>query len=115
MTQQHASEKQITAFRMKLNHGEAAAYRRRHNEIWPELVRALRDAGATDYRIFLDEETDILFAVLTAITEHRLAGLRQSPLMHRWWAMMSDIMETNPDQSPREWELVPMFDLAAIP
>ncbi|TIW02253.1 MAG: L-rhamnose mutarotase, partial [Mesorhizobium sp.] len=33
------------AFRMKLNPGMRAEYKRRHDEIWPELVVLLREAG----------------------------------------------------------------------
>ena len=52
------------AFRMKLKPGKVAEYRRRHDEIWPELAQLLRDAGIYDYSIFLDEATLHLFAVL---------------------------------------------------
>ena len=44
------------AFKMKLFPGMEAEYRKRHDEIWPELSQALRDAGIYDYAIFLDEE-----------------------------------------------------------
>ena len=43
------------AFRMKLNPGMEAEYRRRHDEIWPELVELLHEAGVSDYAIYLDE------------------------------------------------------------
>ena len=52
------------AFRMKLNPGMKAEYVRRHDEIWPELVELLKDAGVSDYSIHLDEETNTLFGVL---------------------------------------------------
>ena len=52
------------AFRMQLKPGMAEEYRRRHDEIWPELAALLRDAGIHDYSIFLDPETNALFAVL---------------------------------------------------
>jgi L-rhamnose mutarotase len=47
------------AFKMKLKPGIAAEYKKRHDEIWPEL----RAAGVSDYSIFFDEATNILFAV----------------------------------------------------
>ena len=46
---------------MQLNQGEAEAYQKRHDEIWPELVDLLHDAGISDYSIFLDVETHILY------------------------------------------------------
>lgn len=48
---------------MKLKPGGAAEYQRRHDALWPELARALRTAGISDYSIFLDAETLTLFAV----------------------------------------------------
>ena len=33
------------AFKMFLNPGMKAEYRKRHDEIWPELVKLLEDAG----------------------------------------------------------------------
>jgi len=50
---------QRNAFKMNLLPGFADEYRRRHDEIWPELSKTLRDAGVTDYSIFLDGETKI--------------------------------------------------------
>ena len=51
------------AFAMKLRPGFEAEYKRRHDEIWPELARELRDAGVSDYSIYLDPESLTLFAV----------------------------------------------------
>lgn len=48
---------------MKLKPGCEAEYQKRHNEIWPELVKMLKDSGVYDYSIFWDKETNILFAV----------------------------------------------------
>jgi L-rhamnose mutarotase len=99
------------AFRMKLKPGNAAEYRRRHDEIWPELSALLRDAGIHDYSIFLDEETLHLFAVLKLRPGDKRADLPQHPLMKRWWDYMKDLMETHPDGRPKEWPLVPVFHL----
>ena len=49
------------AFKMMLNPGMAEEYKRRHDEIWPELVDLLHEAGVSDYSIFLDEDTNTLF------------------------------------------------------
>ena len=88
------------AFRMFLNPGQAAEYRRRHDAIWPELVSLLRESGISDYSIFLDEEHHVLFAVLKRRAGHTMDSLPQHPVMKRWWAHMGDIMRTNADGSP---------------
>jgi len=99
------------AFKMQLFPGFAAEYRKRHDEIWPELVALLKEAGISDYTIFLDRETSSLFAVLRRSADHAMDRLPQNELMQRWWAMMSDIMATNPDGSPVSARLEPMFHL----
>jgi L-rhamnose mutarotase len=102
---------ETVAFRMKLFPGNADEYRRRHDAIWPELVDALHAAGVSYYRIFLDEATNCLFAILKRRRDHTMDRLPQTDVVRRWWAMMSDIMETNPDQSPVEQPLAPMFSM----
>ena len=104
---------ETVAFRMRLNPGQADEYRRRHDEIWPDLVQELLAAGVLDYRIFLDRETNALFATLTRLTHHSMDTLPGKPVMKRWWAMMADIMQTNPDCSPVVENLDPVFHLSA--
>ena len=99
------------AFRMKLKPGTTDEYRRRHDEIWPELSQLLHEAGIHDYSIFLDEETLHLFAVLKLKPHNARESLPQHPVMKRWWQYMADLMETHADNRPREWPLVPVFHL----
>ena len=99
------------AFRMTLNPGQAAEYLRRHDEIWPELVTLLREAGISDYSIFLDPETNALFAVLRRAADHGMDALPRHEVMQRWWAFMGDIMATNADGSPVVVPLQPVFHL----
>ena len=104
---------ETVAFRMTMNPGQAQEYKRRHDEIWPELSDALKAAGVLDYRIFLDPETDHLFAVLTRRRDHTLAELPSTDVMQRWWAMMADVMEAQPDNVPVQVDLAPVFHLKA--
>jgi len=99
------------AFRMKLNPGMKAEYVRRHNEIWPELVALLKNAGVSDYSIHLDDETNTLFGVLWRRGDHTMADLPGHPVMKRWWAYMADIMETRPDNEPIAVPLETVFHM----
>ncbi len=99
------------AFKMKLNPGMEAEYRKRHDEIWPELSALLREAGVRDYSIHLDRETNALLGVLSRPADHSMASLPEHPVMKRWWAHMADIMESNPDNSPVQSDLVTVFHL----
>lgn len=88
------------AFKMKLKAGCELEYKKRHDEIWPELSAELTAAGVSDYSIFLDEETLTLFAVQKLSDDHTSDRLPGTDIVKKWWAYMSDIMETNPDNSP---------------
>lgn len=99
------------AFRMMLNPGMADAYRKRHDEIWPELVALLKEAGVQDYSIHLDPQTNALFGVLWRPEDHGMAALPDHPVMRKWWAHMADVMATHPDNEPVAVPLVPMFHL----
>ena len=108
-----STDVETVAFRMNMNPGQAAEYKRRHDEIWPELSDALIAAGVLDYRIFLDGETNHLFAVMTRRRDHTLAELPKTEVMKRWWAMMADIMEAGADDVPVQVDLTPVFHLKA--
>lgn len=99
------------AFRMRLHPGKRAEYQRRHDEIWPELVALLHAAGISDYSIWLDEETDCLFAILTRRDDHTMEALPEHPVMRRWWEAMADLMETHPDDAPVAMPLVRVFHM----
>jgi L-rhamnose mutarotase len=97
---------------MKLKPGTVAEYKRRHDELWPDLALALGEAGIYDYSIFLDEETLHLFAVLKLWPDHKIEALPAQPVMQRWWDYMADLMEVEPGNRPREWPLEQMFYFA---
>ena len=99
------------AFKMFLNPGARDQYRRRHDEVWPELKQLLKQVGVSNYSIHLDEETNTLFAYLERPDDHRMNDLPNDPLMRRWWAYMKDLMRGNPDGSPVAIPLTEMFYL----
>ena len=99
------------AFRMRLNPGMEAEYKRRHDAIWPELVALLHQAGISDYSIYLDRETRLLFGVLTRVADHGMDGLPRSSVMQHWWAHMADIMAVASDNAPVAVPLVPLFHM----
>lgn len=88
------------AFKMYLNEGQKQEYKKRHDELWPELHQLLKNAGVSEYSIFLDEETSTLFAFQKVSGEGGSQDLGQTEIVQKWWAFMSDIMKCNPDNSP---------------
>jgi L-rhamnose mutarotase len=99
------------AFKMHLKPGCKEEYRKRHDALWPELRQLLKDNGVSDYTIFLDEETNILFGVQQQAGSQSSQDLGTLPIVQRWWAFMADIMETNPDNSPVTVPLTEVFHM----
>lgn len=96
---------------MKLKPSVAAEYKRRHDEIWPELSAAVRSAGISDYAIFLDEATLTLFAVQKQTDNNTAADLPRHPIVKKWWAHMAPLMEVQADHSPQCDNLREVFHL----
>ena len=97
------------AFRMNLNPGQAAEYERRHDEIFPELAEALKDAGISDYSIWHDPGSDHLFAILTRTDDHTMDRLPDLEIVKRWWKHMADVMETDANNVPTQVLLKRVF------
>jgi L-rhamnose mutarotase len=102
---------QRIAFKMYLNEGQKEEYKKRHDQIWPELKKFLKDAGVSEYSIFLDEETNILFAFQKVSGEGGSQDLGKTEIVQKWWKYMADIMKTNPDNSPVSVTLEEVFYL----
>ena len=96
---------------MLLNPGMRDEYKRRHDEIWPELVVLLKQAGISNYSIHLDQESDVLFGYLERAESHSMADLPDEAVMKKWWDYMKDIMKSHPDNSPVSVPLREVFYL----
>jgi L-rhamnose 1-epimerase len=102
---------QRVAFKMQLYPGFEAEYKKRHDEIWPDLQSLLKATGVQEYSIFLDTPTGNLFGFLKIENPMQLDELPRHPVMQKWWAYMKDIMESNPDNSPVSYPLKEVFYL----
>ncbi len=99
------------AFKMYLKPGYEAEYERRHREIWLEVKQLLKESGVSDYSIYWDKDTNILFAVQKVSGEASSQDLGDNPIIQKWWEYMADIMETNPDNSPISIPLKEVFHM----
>lgn len=102
---------QRNAFTMQLRPGFEAEYKKRHDEIWPELSALLTESGIQDYSIFLDRKTLTLFAVQKLADDFDPETIPRHPIVKKWWAYMADIMETHPDNAPVTGDLEEVFHM----
>lgn len=97
------------AFKMYLNEGQKQAYIKRHKEIWPALRQLLKEAGVSEYSIFLDETTNTLFAFQKVNGQSNSQDLFSNDIVKKWWNFMADIMKVNADNSPVSIPLEEVF------
>jgi len=103
---------QRIAFIIRLLPGaDPVEYKRRHDEIWPEMLAALRSAGMHNYSIFRDGLT--LFAYLEVEDLERMrASLADDPVNARWQAYMRDMIVHDTDPETGSMRLLPeMFHM----
>jgi L-rhamnose mutarotase len=94
---------------MYLKPGCEEEYKKRHDAIWPELKALLSDAGITNYSIYWDKKTNILFSYQELSDSKANAALAGKAIMKKWWHYMADLMAVNPDESPVNEALEEMF------
>ena len=88
------------AFVMGVNPDQHEEYERRHNPIWEELEEALKAHGVLSYSIYLEAESNQLFAYAEIEDEERFAAIADAEICKKWWAYMRELMPSNPDNSP---------------
>lgn len=96
---------------MYLNSGMEKEYEKRHNNIWPEMKETLKEHDASNYSIFLEEETKQLFAYLEVPSQEEYNKISNTEVCKKWWAYMEPLMATKEDNSPVTTELKEVFHL----
>jgi L-rhamnose mutarotase len=96
---------------MHVYHDCYEEYKRRHDELWPEMAAELKNHGAYNYSIFLHEETGTLFAYVEIEDEAKWDHMSETEICRKWWVYMEPLMETNPDYSPVSKNLKDVFYL----
>ena len=87
-------------------------YRTRHAQVWPDMLRALRDAGWHDYQLFLREDGLVVGTLVTDDLAAAQAAMEETAANARWQADMAPFFELpdgRPDRSARPLDLI--FDL----
>jgi L-rhamnose mutarotase len=99
------------AWVLEIRPGYEDEYKKRHDEIWPEMLEALRNAGVRNYNIFRHGLT--LFGYFeTDDLERTVNTLNDDPVNARWGAFMAPIMKIEVDPQtgfpfllPLQWRM----------
>jgi L-rhamnose mutarotase len=102
---------QRICFQMEIIPGQEAEYERRHDEIWPELVTALQDAGVRNYTLFRRGTTVTAYAECHPDVATAFGAVGNTEVNTRWAAWFGEVLaqltddEGNLIESTEVWHL----------
>jgi L-rhamnose mutarotase len=79
-------------------------YVRYHAQVWPGVLKTIRECNIRNYSIFLREDT--LFAYFEYVGRDFEADMKKmaaDPETQRWWELMEPMQEPLPDRKPGAW------------
>ena len=101
-------------FRLAIRPEMRAEYVRRHADVWPEMLAALRQTGWHNYSLFLDDDGTLIGYFETPDLAAALRGMDARDINDRWQADMApffvELAGRRPDEGFRR--LPEIFHLA---
>ena len=79
-------------FTLQVRPDRLAEYRERHAAVWPEMLRALRDAGWHDYQLFVREDGLLVGTLVTDDLAAAQAAMDATEVSAHWEAAMADLL-----------------------
>jgi len=100
------------AERFRLKPGKKEEYKKRHDEIWPEMIQLMRKAGIKNYSIW--NAGDDLFGYFEVDDySHLVNVMENSDIKKKWDEYMADIIEVDIDPETKlskNMELMFLFE-----
>ena len=81
----------------KIREGQIPLYEKRHKEIWPEMIKALKEAGICNYSIWRTEYTVFGYYECEKGIDYAVKIQKENPVVAKWEKSMKDIMDMNFD------------------
>lgn len=87
------------AWKGMIKEGMLEEYIKRHNEIWPEMIKVLKDAGIENYTIWNTGCELFGYYECSKGVEYAAKVQAESPIVDKWNEYMKDIliMEMDPE------------------
>lgn len=88
-------------FELHVDPARLDQYKDRHNPVWPEMLRALADAGWRNYSLFLRPDGLLIGYVESDDLDAAQAAMEATEVNERWQASMAPFfagLDTTPDR-----------------
>ena len=100
------------AWKAYIKEGSFEEYKRRHDEIWPEMKELLTRAGIRNYTIWCNGIELFGYYECEEGIEYATRVQRESPIVDKWNEYMKDILIMKPDPvTGAQPSLVKVFEL----
>ncbi len=80
-------------FELRVRADAIEEYRERHRAVWPEMLAALRDAGWSNYSLFLREDGMLIGYCETEDFDAAQRAMAATEVDARWQAEMAPLFE----------------------
>lgn len=98
-------------FTFEIRPGMEAEYKRRHDEIWPELVAAIKDAGFANYSLFRRETQVVAYVECLPDVATAFAKLGPTEVNARWAKWFEDVIVSLTDDNGELYRLEEVWHL----
>jgi L-rhamnose mutarotase len=89
-------------FLLKVKNDRLEEYKRRHREVWPEMLKALHDTGWRNYSLFLRPDGMLVGYLETVDFAAALKGMSERPVNERWQRDMAPFFDALDGRRPDE-------------
>ncbi len=84
---------QRVCFLLRVKKDMMEEYKRRHAEVWPDMLQALRETGWHNYSLFLRDDGLLVGYLETPDFEAAKAGMAEREVNERWQNEMAHFFE----------------------
>ena len=88
------------SFRMTLKEGKIEEYKKKHDEIWPEISEVLSSAGVTNYSIYYDSKDNTLIEYMELKDNNSFDEIEDLEVIKKWNVYMSNLLVTKSSTNP---------------
>lgn len=89
-------------FTLQVDPARLDEYRERHADVWPEMLRALKNAGWHNYSLYLRDDGLLVGVLETNDFDAALAAMEATEVNARWQAEMAPLFVGLGDDRPDE-------------
>ena len=93
-------------FQLQVKPDRIAEYRRRHEAVWPDMLRALQETGWHNYSLFLRDDGLLIGYFETPSLEAARTGMASREVNDRWQTEMAGFFTELDGRAPDEGFLI---------